>query len=260
MTDCTKPCCTNARSRPLVLSCFPGIGLLDHAFEEEGFTVVRGPDLLWGGDVHTFHPPAGVFDGLIGGPPCGAHSPLKHMVLQRYGADHLSPDLIPEFARCVAEARPRWFVMENSRCAPPPDVAGYQVHTQLLNNRWLGDPQNRERRISFGTHDGRPLHIQLAALEHPQWEPAVTSEGRAQCIRYGSRGAGGAAREKPQWKHNHPRDIPTMLELQGFPRNLLDKCPFTVDGKRTVVANGVPRPMGQAIAQAVKRLMYPPNP
>jgi hypothetical protein len=33
---------------PLVLSLFPGIGLLDMAFEEEGFCVVRGPDLLWG--------------------------------------------------------------------------------------------------------------------------------------------------------------------------------------------------------------------
>jgi DNA (cytosine-5)-methyltransferase 1 len=29
----------------LVLSLFPGIGLLDMAFEEEGFCVVRGPDL-----------------------------------------------------------------------------------------------------------------------------------------------------------------------------------------------------------------------
>ena len=33
----------------LVLSLFPGIGLLDMAFEAEGFCVVRGPDLLWGG-------------------------------------------------------------------------------------------------------------------------------------------------------------------------------------------------------------------
>ena len=34
----------------LVLSVFPGIGLLDMAFELEGFCVVRGPDLLWGGE------------------------------------------------------------------------------------------------------------------------------------------------------------------------------------------------------------------
>jgi len=32
-------------SPPLVLSLFPGIGLLDMAFEQEGFCVVRGPDL-----------------------------------------------------------------------------------------------------------------------------------------------------------------------------------------------------------------------
>lgn len=29
--------------RGLVLSLFPGIGMLDMAFEHEGFTVVRGP-------------------------------------------------------------------------------------------------------------------------------------------------------------------------------------------------------------------------
>lgn len=40
----------------LVLSLFPGIGLLDMAFELEGNCVVRGPDVLWGGDIRTFHP------------------------------------------------------------------------------------------------------------------------------------------------------------------------------------------------------------
>ena len=30
------------------------------AFELEGFTIVRGPDLLWGGDIRRFFPPAGV--------------------------------------------------------------------------------------------------------------------------------------------------------------------------------------------------------
>ena len=33
----------------LVLSLFPGIGLLDRGFEQAGFAVVRGPDLIWGG-------------------------------------------------------------------------------------------------------------------------------------------------------------------------------------------------------------------
>lgn len=39
----------------LVLSLFPGIGLLDRAFEAEDFAVVRGPDLIWGGNVRDFH-------------------------------------------------------------------------------------------------------------------------------------------------------------------------------------------------------------
>ena len=39
-----------AMTPQLVLSLFPGIGLLDSAFEEEGFIVVRGPDLIWGGE------------------------------------------------------------------------------------------------------------------------------------------------------------------------------------------------------------------
>ena len=30
----------------LVLSIFPGIGMLDAAFEMDGFTVVRGPDVM----------------------------------------------------------------------------------------------------------------------------------------------------------------------------------------------------------------------
>ena len=55
---------------------FAGIGLLDMAFEEAGFVVVRGPDLLWGGDVKRFHPPAGKFDGVIGGPP-GAYKAIE---------------------------------------------------------------------------------------------------------------------------------------------------------------------------------------
>jgi hypothetical protein len=37
-----------------VLSLFPGIGLLDRAFEECGFMVVRGPDLLWEMTFETF--------------------------------------------------------------------------------------------------------------------------------------------------------------------------------------------------------------
>ena len=94
----------------LVLSLFPGIGLLDRAFEEEGFVIVRGPDLLWGGEIKTFHPPAGKFDGVIGGPPCQIFSVMKRLN-PRAGGKH--GNLIPEFERCVIEAQPAWCLMEN---------------------------------------------------------------------------------------------------------------------------------------------------
>ena len=101
---------------PLVLSLFPGIGLLDRAFEEEGFCVVRGPDLLWGGDVDRFHPPAGRFTGVVGGPPCQCF--VAYANLNRSIGNRVAPDKTGEFARCVVEAAPEWFLMENSPNVP----------------------------------------------------------------------------------------------------------------------------------------------
>ncbi len=159
----------------LVLSLFPGIGLLDRGFEDEGFCVVRGPDLLWGGDVKRFHPPAGRFDGVIGGPPCKRFSRLRYLV-EANGYD-LAEDLIPEFVRCVAEAGPAWFLMENVPQAPVPSVAGYHVHQLLLNNRWCGGDQNRLRRFSFGTQDGRKLLPRVETFESMSYTPAVLARG-----------------------------------------------------------------------------------
>src|SRR5262245_17355621 len=115
----------------LVLSLFPGIGLLDMAFEEEGFCVVRGPDLLWGGDVRRFHPPAGKFDGVIGGPPCQAFSILRNLN-PRCGEKH--GNMIPEYERVVAESAPAWFVMENVKAAPRPNVIGYELSEALVRD------------------------------------------------------------------------------------------------------------------------------
>lgn len=240
----------------LVLSLFPGIGLLDRAFEEEGFTVVRGPDVLWGGDVRRFHPPAGRFDGVIGGPPCQAFSMMRHL---NPNAGAKTGNLIPEFERCVAEAQPAWFVMENVPGAPLPCVDGYRVYAQLLNNRWLGERQDRTRRISFGTRDGRPLHVQIAALESPFYIQAVTGSARAVPVKLG--GSGKVKRSyTADGKRHGPNDGPRaaladMCEWQGLPRDFLEDAPFTISAKRQVVGNGVPLPMGRAVAVAVKRAM-----
>src|SRR5207302_2042731 len=54
------------------------------------------------------------------------------------------------------------------------------------------------------------------------------------------------------------RSVARCLELQGFPPDFLDEAPFTVQMKYRPVGNGVPLPMGRAVARAVKRAMgYP---
>ena len=146
--------------RPLLLSVFPGVDLLGHAFELEWpeSCVVRGPDLIFGSlsDIRTFHPPAGVFHGVFGGSPCQTFSALSHLV-RANGYEPRFGNLIPEFERCVAEAQPEFFLMENVPAAPTPIVPGYGTKSLLLDNSRLavegsvwGQEQRRVRRITFG--------------------------------------------------------------------------------------------------------------
>lgn len=238
----------------LVLSLFPGIGLLDMAFEQEGFCVVRGPDLLWGGDVQRFNPPVGRFDGVIGGPPCKRFSRLANINRARYGEESLAPNLIPEFERCVLEAQPEWFLMENVPEAPLPSVNGYKVKAYLFNNRWFGAVQNRERRFSFGTREGLPLLVETQVFEPAQFEPAVTSTsgGRRAVAVIDETGKSIGGQGKSKKSRLKYRPLSELCELQGLPPNHLEDAPFTSQSKREVVANGVPLPMGRAIAKAVR--------
>lgn len=88
----------------LVLSLFPGLELLDHAFREHGFCVVAGPDKLLGGDMRDFHPLAGRFDGAIGGSPCQAFSALANLVRAK-GFEPRFGNLVPEFERVHRRGR-----------------------------------------------------------------------------------------------------------------------------------------------------------
>lgn len=239
----------------LVLSLFPGIGLLDRAFEAEGFTIVRGPDLLWGGDVKTFHPPAGVFDGVIGGPPCKAWSRLANLVRVVHGPESVAEDLIPEFVRVVAEAAPAWFLSENVSEAPTIEVDGYRVQVEALNARWLGLEQNRLRKFCFGATvpAGRfSTVLEQVCLEAPIFENAVTASGGGRAIVVK---LGGSGKRKRTYQPGNARSFADMLRLQGLPADFLADAPFTSDGKREVVGNGVPIPMGRAIARAVLRAL-----
>ena len=227
--------------------------MLDRGFEEAGFCIVRGPDLLWGGDIHSFRPPAGRFDGVIGGPPCQAFSRLRHIV--EANGFQTAPNLIPEFERVVAEAAPQWFLMENVPDAPEPVVDGYEVRSRILNNRSLGEEQNRVRRFSFGTSDGREFHVAGVALESIDWAPAVcaSGSGRSQPVAIG--GSGKRKRAVGAGDLTGPGAWRRALELQGLPTDFLDGAPFTKAGKFRVVGNGVPLPMSRAIANAVVRAL-----
>lgn len=223
----------------LVLSLFPGIGLLDMAFEEEGFCVVRGPDLLWGGDVRRFHPPAGRFDGVIGGPPCQAFSGLANFA-HRWKVQ--PEDLIGEWERCVREAAPSWALMENVPGAPIPDAGrcgmpfGWE---ELVNNRHVGGIQDRARRFTFLNRGFLALHIQPEALEPFDYGRTVTS-------------AHGGARQRMRGTIQRPT-VERALELTGLPADFFGhNHPFTTQGKLKTLAQGVPLPLGRAVARAVK--------
>lgn len=243
-----------------MLSLFPGIGLLDMAFEEEGFCVVRGPDVLWGGDVHRFHPPAGRFDGVIGGPPCQAFSRLRHLV--EFNGYQTAPNLIPEYERCVAEAAPLWFVMENVPEAPEPVVPSYVVRAHLIRDVWVGGETTRLRRFSFGSNHfaANSFHVETLALHRPDPEPAALAAGSARAVPVARRGGAGKILKRTaaaNLGYQNRQTLDASIRAQGLPAGFLDDAPFTIAGKCKVVGNGVPLPMGRAIAKAVKAAMYP---
>jgi DNA (cytosine-5)-methyltransferase 1 len=254
--------------RPLIIEIFPGISLLGRAFEEEWpeACIARGPDLLWGGDIRRFHPPAGKFDGVIGGPPCKAFSGLANLVRAR-GYEPRHGNLIPEYERVVSEAKPAWFVMENVPAAPEPSVAGYGICHFRLDNYWLGEEQARLRRFSFGIRGSQAVDlrswIELAALMLPGPLPTVTqarvdnpdeANGRtmARTVTAAHAGAG-----RPRAKGRIARySVAEAARLQGVP-DLVGRLDgvFTAQAKLEVIANGVPLPMGRAIAKAVRRAL-----
>jgi DNA (cytosine-5)-methyltransferase 1 len=232
--------------RGLILSLFPGLGLLDLGFIEQGWTVVRGPDIIYGSlhDIRDFHPPAGVFEGIIGGPPCQAHSRLAAVVRHRFG--RVAPDLIPEFARCVEEAQPEWFLMENVPSAPDPRIEGYAVHAFLLNNRWLvnSTPQNRLRKIWFGVKGKQKVDlrrwIEYTALEAVEYEGAVLVNGQFR------------ERRLSKKINKSMALVRKSLKLQGLPEDFFDPTPLTVEGKQLLLGNAVPLAMSRALAKAIR--------
>ena len=217
---------------------------------------VRGPDLLWGGDIRRWHAAPGHFAGVVGGPPCKGESNLAAL-------NGTPSSLAREFCRVVYEADPDWWLMEAVKehtdlmhredCYQSQELdrsrgssAVYScicerrhgpVQVLKLNNRWLGEVQHRKRYF----HSNLTLTPEVAALEHLDWKYAVLA----------GHGGGVGSIYRRMAKYS----LPDACELQGLPRDFADSLPFTRQWKYEVIGNGVPLPMGRAVARAVKRAL-----
>lgn len=226
----------------LVLELFPGAGLFGKAFESLGATVVRGPDILWGGDVREFHGTPGRFDGVIGGPPCQIFSRAA-----RSGTNAIN--LIPEFVRIVNECRPKWAVMENVREAKQHAPAWDYV---FLRDYDCGGFTHRRRGFWFfgieapaapSSRSGNPEYSVLAS----QWN------------KRGSKSIHG---------HTH-LSASRAAELQGYPdlaTRIMSSQPgwirqsgrydgITEQGREVLavhmLGNGVPKALGEYVARYI---------
>lgn len=224
----------------LVLSLFPGGGLLDKAFEDAGFTVVRGPDAIWGGDIHTFHVPAGRFDGVIGGPPCQFASTASAI------SGTQAVNLIPEFVRVVGEAAPQWVVMEN---VPPAIVKARDDvpaawFPAILRDWDCGGETHRRR--AFWTWP-------LALMAPPRLPGKPSPSVMATTFKRGSSdfvdAKGYLAGNLPLAEYGRLQGAPEVveaLEKHGAGREFIVR----------LLGNGVPRAVGRYVAGQIRVGMY----
>lgn len=226
-------------SQPLALSLYPGLDLLGRQFEAEGWCVVRGPDLIWGGDSRRFHPPAGCWDGVFGGPPCQVHS--KASVLSGTTAE----DLIPDFVRIVQEARPQWVVMENVIRAMKHPAVPSDWFPCVLRDWDCGGETSRTR--AFWTwpfallqptrRPGEPEHSVMATT----WK-----RGSSQSKYVGDKGF-------------LPGDLPLTeygrLQGAGELAGILEAHHCSRAFAVHLLGNGVPAAMGRWIARSVREAM-----
>ena len=205
----------------LILSIFPGIDLLGRAFEEAGFCVVRGPDIITGGDIVDFSPAPNKFGGVIGGPPCQDFSKLNRSPGE-YG-----DDMLEQFARVVVESGCDWFLFENVVVAPDVEIAGYVQQRFALDLAWFSD-FSRRRDFIFGSKAGHLLD--------PKYSTRGDVEGT--CV-----------------TGSDERSFSAGCEIQGLPADF-DIPFFSLAGKKQAVANAVPMALGRHVAQLIVEAVY----
>lgn len=188
------------------------------AFEERGFCVVRGPDTITGGDIRNFHPLAGVFGGVIGGPPCQEFSQLNRGKKTGYGLDMLG-----EFVRIVVATQPEWWLLENVATVPDVKIDSYSWQRFELDLAWYSD-YSRLRHFQFGSKSG-------VLLDPPTGKRSINIKGGAVLA-------------------TDDRGFDQMRAIQGLPSDF-DLPSFNVSGKKRAVGNGVPLALGRVLADLI---------
>ena len=131
-------------------------------------------------------------DLLVGGPPCTAFSKSGFWLdWKRDGADPAA-SLLQAYTRVLAEARPRWFILENvyaltfrnkasrpafARLLAEIEAAGYRYRWKVLNAADYGVPQLRPRLFIIGSQDSQPIPDLPLPSHHGQWERRNTDGG-----------------------------------------------------------------------------------
>ena len=205
----------------LILSLFPGIDLLGRAFEEFEFCVVRGPDLITGGDIRRFHPPEKRFQGVVGGSPCQDFSALNR------NPSTYSHEMLEEYCRCVFETKADWFLFENVSGFPSFEVEGYTQQRFSLDLGWFTE-FSRRRDFVFGSLSGQLLN------------PVYGKQS-------GIRGTAVTGSDE--------RPFTACCDIQGLPPDF-DVPFFSLEGKKQAVANGVPMALGRYVAGLISETFY----
>ncbi|HWY34940.1 MAG TPA: DNA cytosine methyltransferase [Nitrosopumilaceae archaeon] len=236
----------------LVLSLFPGMDLFGMAFEMEGFVVVKGPDILMGGDIRKWHSLEGKFDGIIGGPPCKSFS----KAISGAGGSEFATqgNLIPEFERIVEESKPKWYVMENVKAAPIPFYNTevdfiFRCQSYNLLDAWeCGSSQHRIRRFSSNLWlKPKPISV---SERHPDPWPTVTATEYKMSAGSNER----AQRQRAGRKVGRKMTLQEVNEAMGLPSDF-ETPALTNAMSYQVRGNGVPIPLGRTIARAVKEAL-----
>lgn len=88
-------------------------------------------------------------------------------------------------------------------------------------------------------------------FEPAGWSNAVLASGGVKPGTEGRRGK----RPGREYGYHGAKALAHAIEAQGLPADFLADAPFTNQGKFRVVGNGVPLPMGRAVAKAVRRAL-----